>query len=222
MDGAVAALKKGLGVAMLQTGVADFLRNLVKHSPAVRDDERDTLLSFLDSSSGTGSETEGSDQIVGIVETMKETMKGDLDEAISTEQQAKASFATLETTKAEEIAAAAKAVQSKTVRSGEVAVSITESKADLANTEKTLEKDTKFKAELAATCKTKQAEWDERSKLRSEELAALSETVAMLNDDDALDLFKKTMPSTVGSMLQVTTNKHAIAHAVSVVKRLLA
>jgi len=33
MDGALTALKKGLGVAMLQTGTGEFLRNLVKHSP---------------------------------------------------------------------------------------------------------------------------------------------------------------------------------------------
>merc|ERR1719171_2100878 len=142
MDGAVAALKKGLGAAMLQTGTADFLRNLVRHSPAVRDDERDTLLSFLDSSSSAG--TEGSDQIVGIVQQMKETLQGDLDEAVSNEQQAKASFETLSTTKAEEIATAGKAI---------------EAKADLKTTETALEDDTKFKAELAASCATKQEEW---------------------------------------------------------------
>jgi len=35
----------------------------------------------------------------------------------------------------------------------------------------------------------------ERQKLRSEEIAAISEAIAIVNDDDALDVFKKTIPS---------------------------
>merc|ERR1719174_850468 len=73
MDGALAALKKGLGgAALLQTGVGSVLRNIVKSSPAVREGERDLLMSFLE----TGEATEGgSDQIIGIVSQMKETME---------------------------------------------------------------------------------------------------------------------------------------------------
>merc|ERR1719171_3003920 len=222
MTDAVAALKKGLGVAMLQTSTASFLRNLLQHSPAVRDDERETLLSFLDSSNGEEAQAGGSDQIIGIVETMRETMKGDLEEATSTEAQAKAAFETLSTTKTEEIAAASKAIESKTVRSGEVAVSLTEAKAELENTEEALAKDTKFKAELKSSCATKQAEWDARSKTRAEEIAALSETIEMLNDDDALDLFKKTMPSPGGALVQFSANTQALANAQALIRRLLA
>merc|ERR1719316_1116425 len=39
-------------------------------------------------------------------------------------------------------------------------------------------------------------------KLRSEELLALSDTIKILNDDDALELFKKTLPGSA-SLLQV-------------------
>jgi len=38
---------------------------------------------------------------------------------------------------------------------------------------------------------------------RSEELVALSETIKLLNDDDALELFKKTLPSAASSFVQV-------------------
>merc|ERR1719194_247895 len=61
--------------------------------------------------------------------------------------------------------------------------------------------DKKFLADLDKTCKTKQAEWDARCKLRNEELLALADTVKMLNDDDALELFKKTLPG-ASSFLQ--------------------
>merc|ERR1719174_681327 len=57
------------------------------------------------------------------------------------------------------------------------------------------QKTKKFLAELQKGCATKQAEWDERCKVRADELLALADTIKILNDDDALDLFKKTLPS---------------------------
>merc|ERR1719498_2375883 len=78
MGGALEALKNGLSASLLQTGVGSVLRNIVKTSPMVRDGERGMLLSFLES----GDDAEGgSDQIIGIVEQMKETMEADLKEA---------------------------------------------------------------------------------------------------------------------------------------------
>merc|ERR1719298_83338 len=69
MGGALAALKKGLSAAMLQTSAGQTLRNIVEHSPAVSETERSTLMSFLESGEG------GSDQIIGIVSQMKEEME---------------------------------------------------------------------------------------------------------------------------------------------------
>merc|ERR1719243_159567 len=40
-------------------------------------------------------------------------------------------------------------------------------------------------------------------KLRSEELLALADTIKILNDDDALELFKKTLPAASASLLQL-------------------
>merc|ERR1719171_1145906 len=45
-------------------------------------------------------------------------------------------------------------------------------------------------------------------KLRSEELLALADTIKVLNDDDALELFKKTLPASASFMqLQVTVSE---------------
>merc|ERR1719375_1479399 len=55
--------------------------------------------------------------------------------------------------------------------------------------------------ELKKSCSTKATEYDERVKARSLELVAIAETIKILNDDDALDLFKKTLPSP--SLLQL-------------------
>merc|ERR1719161_2842537 len=196
MGGALAALKKGLSAALLQTGVGSVLRNIVKTSPLVREGERGVLMSFLESGEG---EEGGSDQIIGIVEQMKETMEADLKEAEGKEAEAKSGFETLMTSKTSEIKAAGTAIESKTGRVGAVAVEIVQGKADLASTTDSVEENVELKANLAKTCATKQKEWDERQKLRSQEIEAISDTIKMLNSDDALELFKKTLPSAAAS-----------------------
>merc|ERR1719161_2021342 len=183
---------------MLQTGVGQTLRSIVEHSPAVSELERSTLSSFLETGEG------GSDQIVGIVSQMSETMEADLKESVANEESAKASFTSLVASKEEEIAAAQKAVEEKTARKGELAVSVAESKASLKDTEDAKADDTAMKAELAAGCATRTEEFDAQSKVRAEEVQAISETIEMLSGDDALELFKKTLPS-APAFLQVST-----------------
>merc|ERR1719146_463252 len=53
----------------------------------------------------------------------------------------------------------------------------------------------KFIAQLESECATKEKEWAVRQKLRAEEVSAISEAIGILNDDDALDVFKKAVPS---------------------------
>merc|ERR1719408_1059310 len=60
------------------------------------------------------------------------------------------------------------------------------------------------------TCATKKAEWAEIVKNRGEELVAIGETIKILNDDDALELFKKTLPSP--SFVQTTSNSVQLRH----------
>merc|ERR1712227_220999 len=90
-------------------------------------------------------------------------------------------------------------------------VSLVQMKEDLSDTEETLAEDKKFIEGLKKSCDTKTAEWNERSKTRSEELLALAETIKILNDDDALELFKQTLPSASSSFVQVATSANVQA-----------
>merc|ERR1719359_1650223 len=76
-------------------------------------------------------------------------------------------------------------------------------KEDLEDTKEALAEDTKFLADLDKNCETKKKEYAIIVKTRNEELAALADCIKMLNDDDALELFKKTLPSAAASLLQV-------------------
>merc|ERR1719178_206929 len=92
-------------------------------------------------------------------------------------------------------------------------------KEDLDDTTASFMEDKKFLADLEKGCETKEKEWAERQKTRQEELLAIADTIKILNDDDALELFKKTVPS--ASLLQVQFDSRKIAaRAVQMLKSL--
>merc|ERR1719486_1403026 len=86
---------------------------------------------------------------------------------------------------------------------GELGVSIVSMQEDMSDTEAALEEDKKMLAELEEGCSTKDKEYEERVKTRTEELAAIADTIKILNDDDALELFKKTLPAPSASLVEM-------------------
>merc|ERR1719446_900422 len=66
---------------------------------------------------------------------------------------------------------------------------------DLEDTKEDLAESKKFLADLDVNCANKKKEWAAYQKMQGEELLALADTIKVLNDDDALELFKKTLPS---------------------------
>ena len=69
-------------------------------------------------------------------------------------------------------------------------------KNDLADAQDSLAEDQKFAAEVKKGCATAEVDYEERKKNRAQEAVAISETIKILNDDDALDLFKNTLALT--------------------------
>jgi len=124
---------------------------------------------------------------------MKDTMDDSLAKATSEEQSAVADFNALVAAKTKEINALTKEVESRTSRVGELGVQLVTLKEDLDDTTKSLMEDEAFLKDLSKNCKTKEDEWATRQKIRADELVAIADTIKILNDDDALDLFKKTL-----------------------------
>merc|ERR1719161_3323981 len=112
--------------------------------------------------------------------------------------------------KKKEVEALTKAIEEKLVRVGELGVHIAQMKNDPEDTQETLGEDTKYLADLGKVCEAKTKEWEAVSKARSEELLALADTIKILNDDDALELFKKTLPS--ASFLQLQESESSLRH----------
>jgi len=203
---ALAAIEKGMAGGFLQTNAAAVLRRL-SLSQDMSSADRDLLSSFL-VGGAHHQYAPASGEIVGILKQMKDTMEKDLAEVIAAEDTAKSDFEGLVAAKESQIASATKAIEEKIKRSGEVAVEIVNLKEDLDDTTESLAEDKQFLADLEKNCEQKTKEWAEICKMRQEELIALADTIKILNDDDAQELFKKSIPSASASLLQVqVTNK---------------
>merc|ERR1719478_1140121 len=149
-----------------------------------------------------------SGQIVGILKQMTDTMEKDLADETATEEAAIKDYKGLMAAKTKEINALTKEIETKIAQVGELGVEVVTQKEDLDDTSKQLMEDEQFLKDLETDCKTKDEEWATRQKIRAEEVLALADTIKILNDDDALELFKKTLPTP--SLLQVATTGKAV------------
>ena len=201
MQKAITAIEKGMGGAFLQSATASSVKRICIDGDMSSAD-RDQVMAFLSNGEGFGY-APASGQITGILKQMQETMEADLAGITKTEQDAIANYDALAAAKEKQIQANTKAIEQKIERVGNLGVEIETMKADLSDTAQAMIEDKKFLGDLDNQCKTKKAEWEVRSKTRTEELLALADTVKMLNDDDALELFKKTLPGSA-ALLQTT------------------
>merc|ERR1719443_2761020 len=199
IERAVAAISAGMTGGFLQTGTAQTIRKLtLAHEESLQDGDREALAAFLAVPWGAGYVPQ-SGQIVGILKQLGDELSADFAEAKATEEAAIKAYGELMAAKKKEIAASTAAIEAKLTLIGELGVKIAEMKNDLGDTAEALVADKKFLADLEKSCAQKKAEWEERSATRKLELAALADTIKILNDDDALELFKKTLPSASAS-----------------------
>jgi uncharacterized coiled-coil DUF342 family protein len=199
LQAAIPAIEKGMGASFLQSPFGNRVAKIMQSFPDMDPVDRRSVDAFLQD----GSSTEGSGEILGIMKQMLETMEANLKDATATEDTAAAGFAELEASKKKEIEIATEAVETKTLRSGELAVSIVQTKNALEDTIEEVADNEKMSASLAEQCATKTKEFEGIKKEKTDEIKAISEAIAILNNDDALDVFKKAMPS--ASFTQVNT-----------------
>jgi chromosome segregation ATPase len=201
---AIPAIEKGMS-GFLQTSSASVLRSL-SVSMDMSSVDREMLASFLSAKSGYAP---ASGEIVGILKQMDDEMKADLASATEAEEAGIKAFDGLVAAKNKEINALTKSIETKTARVGELAVKTAEFENDLEDTKEDLEESKKFLADLEVNCENKKTEWAEYGKMQAQELLALADTIKVLNDDDALELFKKTLPSGASSFLQIQVSDKA-------------
>merc|ERR1719379_1993051 len=195
VSSAIPALEKGMGASSLlqtQPSLKPQLVKAIAASQSISSVQKQDITSFLEQKEGY---SPVSGQIVGILKSMSDEMEKTIADLKTQESEAAKGFADLKTAKETEIEAAKEAIEAKTKRVGELAVSTVESADGVEDATKEGDDAKKFLSTLDEQCKTKQAEYAATSKTRAEEVSAISETISILNDDDALDVFKKAVPS---------------------------
>jgi hypothetical protein len=208
LKSATSAIEKGMGGAFLQTSTAAVLKQL-SVTMEISAMDREMLTSFLTQGQGqTAGYVPQSGQIVGILKEMSDTMEKSLATATAEETSAIKDFDELMAAKTKEINALTKSIETKMTRIGELGVQLVTQKEDLDDTTKSLLEDEAFLGDMEKNCKTKEDEWAVRVKVRAEEMLAIADTIKLLNDDDALELFKKTLPTP--ALLQLAANGQSV------------
>jgi len=203
---AIPAIEKGMGSGFLQTTSATVVKQL-SIDMDMSNVDRQMLASFLGSKNGYAP---ASGEITGILKTMEDEMNANLADTTAAEEAAIAGFEELKAAKTKEIDALTKSIEGKMTRIGELAVKVAEMGNELEDTKEDLEESKKFLAELDVNCENKKKEWAVYQKMQGEELLALADTIKILNDDDALELFKKTLPGSASSFLQLQVTDQAV------------
>merc|ERR1719262_316968 len=153
----------------------------------------DGMLSLLQQPAGFQSYAPASGEIFGILKQMKESMETNLESSRKDEAESASSYSGLKSAKEAEIKAAGEKIFNKEAENAEAVKTNAESKEELANTRAALESDTTFLASLKKQCAVTDEDWEARTKMRSDEIAAVSDTIAMLEGDDARDLMSKSL-----------------------------
>jgi len=206
LEKAIPAIEKGMGSGFLQTTSASVVKQL-SIDMDMSNVDRQMLASFLGSKNGYAP---ASGEITGILKTMEDEMNANLADTTAAEEAAIAGFEELKAAKTKEIDALTKSIEGKMTRIGEIAVKVAEMGNELEDTKEDLEESKKFLAELDVNCENKKKEWAVYQKMQGEELLALADTIKILNDDDALELFKKTLPGSASSFLQLQVTDQAV------------
>merc|ERR1719230_1596033 len=209
---ATAALEKGMAGSFLQTQSASVLKKILS-AQATQDmleEDRQTLLSFLSGNPFSQGYAPQSGQIVGLLKQLGDDMATSLASIMIAEEKAVYTYGELMKAKTSEVNSLTEAIEAKTTKIGDLGVAIVQIKDGIDDTSEELAEDQVFLKELQKGCDTKAAEWEERKKTRAAELLALAETIKILNDDDALELFKKTLPAPGVGLMQVSVTTAAM------------
>merc|ERR1719272_1658364 len=193
------------GTRLLQAGTSlNMMHRAVAASADITDDDRQSVLAFL---SGTNSEVVGyvpkGGEVVGILKNMLEEYEKDLASVEAAEADAVKTHEKLIAAKTKQVQVLGSAIETKIARVGELGISIVSMKNQLSDVEASLIEDQQFLQKMSKDCDGKKQEQEERIKSRAGEIQAIHETIKILNDDDALELFKRTLPSPSSSFVQL-------------------
>jgi len=144
--------------------------------------------------------------ILGLLAQMEDQFSEDLSEAQKADFIAEVNFQNLRAAKLGEIEAATKQKEDAETELANLLNEVAKAKRDVERTLEAIEADENFLANMRKECEHEETEYKKRAEIRSQELVALGETIKILTEDSARELYDKTM-----SFLQVGESSTAAA-----------
>jgi hypothetical protein len=137
--------------------------------------------------------TPASGEIFGVLKQMKESFETNLKGSQEEEVNAEKEYASLKAAKTKEIAAANGQIEDKQGQLGDTDEANAQAQQDKKDTEAALAADIEFLGDLKDKCAVADSEYAARVKVRTEEIAAVSDTINILTSEEANDAFTKSM-----------------------------
>lgn len=195
------------------TTVAALVHNqLVQHQDVLRGaitpHQRKLITAFAQESAPKFAPQSG--EIFGILKQMKETFEANLAQTQGEEKSNSQAYGDLKAAKEAEIVAGQTSVDEKKQLLATTDETLAQSKEDREDTENGLTTDETFLLHVKETCSSSDNEWEERQKMRQEEIVACAQAIKILASDEARDQFSKTF-----NFLQIKARQHLMdrAHA---------
>merc|ERR1719446_1934605 len=125
--------------------------------------------------------------IFGILQQMKEHFETSMETGKKMEELAVNDFKSLKSTKLDQLKAANDKIFQYTQDLAKADETAADSKESLEDLTETVYADTEFLAKVKTQCADIDNQWAARSKIRTEEIKAVGETISILTEDDARD-----------------------------------
>jgi len=163
-------------------------------------------------------------KIQDVLLKLNQTFTMNLNDARAKESEAQELFDKLMLSKNAEKSAAEESLAKLEAENGVRGMTKEESQAEVDALKEQVTNDSKFIEQTQKSLDEKKAEWKVRQELRTGEIAAISKAIAILSNDDAKDLFKKSFTSQGYTLLQEQTSTRSgkISEAMFALKRLMA
>merc|ERR1719221_1909603 len=149
-----------------------------------------------------------SGSILGMLKEMGDEFARDLASAQKAELEALKMFQHLRAAKLSEISAATTSKDQKEASLADILYKAAQTEKDLEATKNAMGADQEFLVQLTKSCKVEDEEYEARSKVRSEEIRALGETITILNNDESRDVFDKTI-----ALVQIGAVRNSVSAA---------
>eukprot|EP00930_Biecheleria_cincta_P033539 TRINITY_DN2323_c0_g2_i2.p1 TRINITY_DN2323_c0_g2~~TRINITY_DN2323_c0_g2_i2.p1 ORF type:complete len:682 (-),score=244.38 TRINITY_DN2323_c0_g2_i2:49-2094(-) len=156
----------------------------------------DKLAAFLQ---GRNEATPG--EVTATIKDMEEKAEEAWRKEVADDAKGNSEFEDVKSSKQKSIKTVLEETARKAKKIGDLRVEIVNMKHALAGGAEALAENRKMLAELKKDCAQRASEQEEKKALRADEEKALQDTIKMLTDDDALDLFRKTIKPS--SLLQL-------------------